>query len=114
MTVNILGAEWEIVFASEADDKKLVASDGYTDSSARLIVVDDMSVHGSDELAKRDMESYKKQVLRHEIIHAFLCESGLDGNGSSAEHWEHNEEMVDWIAIQGLKIYKAWESVGAV
>lgn len=25
-----------------------------------------------------------------------------------------NEEMIDWIALQGVKIYDAWKAVGAV
>lgn len=114
MTLNILGSDWEIVFANEDDDLALKDTDGYTDSSIKRITVDDMSKHDGDLLGKKDMEAYKKQVLRHEIVHAFLCESGLDGNGSSADHWEHCEEIVDWIAIQGPKIYRVWHEVGAV
>ena len=41
----------------------------------------------------------KKEILRHELIHAFLVESGLNRNCG----W-HNEEMVDWLAIQFNKI----------
>ena len=28
--------------------------------------------------------------------------------------WSKNEEMVDWFALQGPKIYKAWQEAGAV
>ena len=36
-----------------------------------------------------------KKVIRHELVHAFLFESGLSVNS-----WADNEEIVDWIAIQ--------------
>ena len=50
-----------------------------------------------------------KQVLRHEIIHAYLYESGLGENSNSPRiPWARNEEIVDWFARQGQKIYKTW------
>ena len=55
-----------------------------------------------------------KTTLRHEIVHAFLGESGLSANSNETDAWARNEEMVDWIAIQGPKIWKAWKEVGAV
>ena len=55
-----------------------------------------------------------KQTLRHEIVHAFLGESGLSNNSNSIDAWARNEEVVDWFAIQGPKIYKAWQEAGAV
>ena len=52
-------------------------------------------------------------MLRHEIVHAFMFESGL------AENWEHKnigqeETVVDWFAIQGLKIYNAWKQADCI
>lgn len=38
--------------------------------------------------------------MRHELIHAFLGESGL----RSDSEWAENEEMVDYFAIQFEKI----------
>ena len=46
------------------------------------------------------LELQEKKNLRHEIVHAFLFESGLAENSE----WAYNEEMVDWIAKQGPKI----------
>jgi hypothetical protein len=28
--------------------------------------------------------------------------------------WAKNEEMVDWFALQGPKIYAAWKEAGAI
>ncbi len=55
-----------------------------------------------------------KATLRHEIVHAFLGESGLSANSNESDAWARNEEMVDWFALQGPKIYKAWQEAGAV
>ena len=106
--VNILGTEYTICFGKESDFPNLKDNDGYTDTSSKEIIIDDMSVHEGDVSAKRNIDAYKNQVLRHEIIHAFLAESGLDGNGHASDHWEFNEEMVDWFAIQSPKIYKVF------
>lgn len=50
-------------------------------------------------------EKIIKHCLRHEVIHGFLFESGLNDNCfNRAESWADNEEMVDWFAIQYSKI----------
>lgn len=110
-SINILGTEWIIIFGNENDFPKLQNSDGYTDSSSKEIVVEDMVKNAEDLMAKKDLKSYRNQVLRHEIVHAFLCESGLDGNGHATEHWEINEEMVDWFAIQSPKIFAIYKEL---
>lgn len=106
--VNILGSEWSVKFGDEKKYPNLVKNDGYTDLSIREIVVDDMEASQGQIGAKSDLESYQKHVVRHEIIHAFLLESGLDSNSNSADSWAVNEEMVDWFAIQTPKIFKVF------
>ena len=58
------------------------------------------------------MVAYQHKVIRHEIVHAFLYESGLDVNSLSGGAWAKNEEMVDWMAIQIPKILKAFQEAG--
>lgn len=106
--VNILGSEWNVKFGNEKEYPNLTNVDGYTDLSIREIVIDDMEASQGQIGAKADLESYQKQVVRNEIIHAFLLESGLDSNSNSADSWAVNEEMVDWFAIQSPKIFKAF------
>lgn len=106
--VNILGSEWSVKFGNEEEYPNLAEMDGYSDFSIREIVVDDMEASQGQIGAKADLESYQKQVVRHEIIHAFLLESGLDSNSNSADSWAVNEEMVDWFAIQSPKIFKVF------
>ena len=109
--VNILGSEWSVKFGNEETYPNLANVDGYTDLSIREIVVDDMKASQRQIGVKADLESYQKQVVRHEIIHAFLLESGLDSNSNSADSWATNEEMVDWFAIQSPKIFKVFSEL---
>lgn len=56
----------------------------------------------------------RQATLRHEIIHAFLAESGLWGSSEPAKAWAMNEEMIDWIALQFPKILKAFKEAKAI
>jgi len=107
MKINILGTEYTIESRKRYKDKRLDGNDAYCDDSVKKIV---LAVQESDPDNKQDMGVVLRKVTRHEIVHAFLCESGL----SCCSEWAENEELVDWIAIQGPKIYKAWQEAGAV
>ena len=104
--INILGSEWTIEKRKREDDPNLDDNDGYTDTSIKLIAVKDIQ---PEKGKKFDLECYIKQVIRHEIIHAFLFESGLDSNCFFSGSWAMNEEMVDWLAIQSPKLFKVFE-----
>lgn len=108
MKVKILGTEYEIVKnAEEKDYPQLKKCDGFTDFSIKKIVVADFD---KDESSIDDLEWYKNKVLRHEIVHAFVHESGLAENCD----WARNEEMTDWIAIQFTKMLEVFIQVGAI
>lgn len=107
--IEILGATWTIVERSESEDSRLSGCDGYCDWTSRLIVVERERSGNLD-----DMERYIRKVKRHEIVHAFLYECGLAESTLPAGAWAQNEEMVDWFAKMGERIYKAWESAGAI
>lgn len=108
-TVNILGTTYTIMEQSERDNKLLEGCDGYCDYTTKEIVVE-REIEGT----LRDMEVYIRKVLRHEIVHAFLLESGLAECSGDTECWAQNETMVDWFARQGPKIYTAWLEAGAL
>ena len=108
MKVNILGAEYEIIKQKKEDNPKLEDASGLCEIYAHKIIIRD---YDHDDLHVFDnIEAYDKQVLRHEIAHAFFAESGLRNNSNYAE----DEELVDWIAIQFPKLLKAFEEVGAL
>lgn len=102
MKVNVLGQDYEILHQTEADNKKLKTCDGLCETYAKKIVINDFEIT-QDTI--ENVDAYKCKNIRHEIIHAFLHESGLDSNTD----WARNEEIVDWIAIQMPKIFKAMQ-----
>ena len=111
MKVSVLGAEYEIVFCRREEDGHLNKADGYTDWTMRKIVVCEVE---SEADSVGDLKAYQRKVLRHEIVHAFFMESGLMENSVGTDCIGMDETICDWIAIQGPKIYAAWESVLAV
>lgn len=102
--VNILGTKYSVICKSVSEDSGLQDADAYTDFSSKEIVLRKENV---GKLG--DYENNQKSSLRHELLHAFLHESGLSHNSSSSfGSWTVNEEMVDWFAIQSPKIYKVF------
>ena len=112
--VTILGADWEVVEGTAEEFPTLGVCDGYTDVSIHRIVVSDMSGASDDPESKVDLKAYQRQVVRHELIHAFLEESGLSSNTAPVASWATSEEIVDWIAIQIPKIVKACSDLRAL
>lgn len=107
--IDILGTDYQVLFRESEDDKKLEQCDGYFDYTENLIVV---GIFKKDDMTVGNLEIYQKKVLRHEIVHAFLYESGLFGNSGGVEHWATSEEMTDWFAIQAPKIFKVFQDAG--
>ena len=97
--INVLGTEYAIVceVLGNAD------TDGSCDYTAKKIVIrsDNFNEVG-------DFEHLQKKQLRHEIIHAFMSESGLQANWQHVQEFGHDETTVDWFAIQSPKIYKVF------
>ena len=106
-TVNILGTKYAIKYAKASDDSNIGNGvDAYCDWTGKKIVLQDPE-EADGNLA--DMDAYWRKTLRHEIIHAFLFESGLAQNSFQTDAWAQNEEMIDWLAFMGPKIINAWE-----
>lgn len=106
LKVNILGTEYTVVMAERHEDPTLDRCDGYCDKTSKKIVV----ANKDPKCDLDDFEAYQRQCLRHEIIHAFLFESGLHGNFS--HETGHDETYVDWIAVQYPKMKKAFVETG--
>ncbi len=108
MKVKILGMEYEIIMnAEEKEYPKLKGLSGYTDVSIKKIVIGKFE---KDDNTIEDLTLYQREVIRHEIIHAFFYESGLDSNCDYAR----NEELIDWIAIQFEKMLRVFIRAGAI
>ena len=116
--VDILGTPWKIAVLKNEEEPAFdrERADGLCSYNERLIKILDTTTSESLKHENQDYHNdYMKEILRHEIVHAFLYESGL-GNCSISPRvaWAKNEEMVDWFANQGQKIYRAWEQCGCL
>lgn len=117
MKVNVLGTEYTIIVKKYSEDEtfKRMGCNGYCGSLMKEIVLCDMGTYPDwENETPEELDAQKKETLRHEIVHAFFNESGLAYSSNQADAWARNEEMVDWFAIQGPKIYKAWQEAGAL
>lgn len=94
-TMDILGTTYTIYESLPEHDELLNKVDGYITPTTKIIM-----------LNKNAAPLYKKHILKHELVHAFLYESGLDD-----QSWGGNEEIVDWMAIQIEKISKVFKSI---
>lgn len=104
-TVNILGTEYKIIF-DVPDEEMPEDADGCMDQSIQTIKIAEFE---SDRNKIQDMDSYRKKVLRHEIVHAFLYESGMWNNSGSTNCWGMDETITNWIAIQSPKLFQAFK-----
>ena len=110
MKANILGTEYEIFFKSEQEDTRISNLWGFTDFHTKEIVIHSDIEKETNESCK-NLADFKNKVLRHEILHAFLYESGLRENSYGSPAWAENEEMIDWFAIQIPKIVKVYKEL---
>lgn len=108
--ISVLGEEYKILFKRREDDEKLDGADGYCEFLSKEIIIDKSIFTGGDEspLVLKKLDLLGLKVIRHELIHAFIYESGL----SSENKWAENEELVDWIALQFPKLKKCFEKIG--
>nr|DAV85810.1 MAG TPA: peptidase [Caudoviricetes sp.] len=97
--VNILGTEYSIEIDDTLEKTEL---DGLCKEYDKRISIRNAGSMLDDD----DSTGVKKirfdEVLRHEIIHAFFYEAGL-------EDYSDNEQLVDWIAKQFPKLEKAFK-----
>lgn len=116
--VDILGTKYCIIVKPYDENSTFSTSDaiGYCNTITKKIFLCDLDTH---PLFEGEGKKYNlgliNVTLRHEIVHAFLYESGLFCNAMRTDGpWPECEEIVDWIALQGEKIYVAWKAAGAV
>ena len=112
MVINILGTEYNFEFMLDEEiakemDGELGQYGGFCDGYLKKIGIAecDQLKDGDDVKAILRAES-----VRHEVVHAFLNESGLRGNCE----WSQNEELVDWIALQFPKMAKVFTELGVL
>lgn len=118
MTVLILGTEYVVEKKAYSEEPEFEERDidGYCDGIAKRIVICDISTRKEFENESANyVKTCENEILRHEIIHAFLNESGLTTNAAQfTGAWPQNEEMVDWIALQFPKILAVYRQLGVI
>ena len=107
-TVNILGTFYRIEITTPDQDVRMADKDGLTDPSTKRILINDFSqVRKEDPADALDNQVwFRDQVLRHEIIHAFLTESGC------VDAFWHTEDMVNWLAYMEPRLHAAFVDAG--
>lgn len=99
----ILGTEYELIRNDET--LKEINADGECRGYSKVIRIRPLNDMLFGDASDEEKEKRYKEVLRHEIVHAFFNECGLDD-------YCNNEELVDWIAIQFPKMLKVFQEIG--
>ena len=102
--VKILGKEWIIHFVRAIENDQSIS--GMTDPTSR-----EMFIKTTNSENVKDFQRETANTIRHEVIHAFLFESGL---GADWEHKAlgHEETVVDWFAVMYPRIRKVFKQLG--
>lgn len=95
-SVNILGAEYRILIDEEMHRTE---RDG-----AKRRYLHEISLRPKSDMLDSEATDYERalrfnEVGRHEILHAFFDESGLEG-------YSEDEQLINWLAVQSPKIFK--------
>ena len=106
MKINILGTEYELRKTTNREDPVLNGKAGYCDEFSKVISLE-QDFNENDQDAIQNFDRYKRKVARHEIVHAFLAESGL-------KDYCEDETITDWIAWQFPKMLDVFTEVNAI
>lgn len=104
MKVNILGTEYTVHEDNELEKLGLDGCCKKYDKEISIRSIENMLEDGDCYESKLERHC---EVMRHEIVHAFFSESGLDD-------FSNNEQLVDWIAMQFPKMEKVFKDVGCL
>ena len=94
--MKILGTEYKLIHDSDLIKSGL---DGECQSYSKTIRIRPKEQMIGDLDSDADKEKRYNEVKRHELVHAFFDECGLDG-------WSNDERLVQWIASQFPKLFE--------
>lgn len=95
--VSVLGVEYVIKMADDLESKEGTELAGLAKLYSKEILLSNSIAENYDGV---ELENYTKNTLRHELIHAFLHESGR-------ADWCFDEDMVEYLAMMIPKMAKA-------
>lgn len=106
MKINVLGTEYSVII-DDTPYLENMNADGVHKEYEKTITIRNLNGFLGQDSTPKEKEARRKEVLRHEIIHAFFSESGLDD-------YNTNEQLVNWLAIQFPKMQKAFEEANCL
>lgn len=106
--IKIMGEKWRITIKEREEDPILSGANGYCRPTSRDIVICDL--RDDDEYG--DPIGMMKHALKHELVHSMMFESGIGFCSHDAECWGTDEEIVDWIAKNSMKLFKLFRRCG--
>lgn len=93
--ISILGTHWEIIEGETLRENE--GCDGQTKIyDKKILIMPESSMLEKDATVFAKSKRWK-EVMRHEIFHAFFCECGLDD-------YCRDEKLVDFLAAQFPKL----------
>ena len=102
--MNINGQDYRVEIAKyEKYYDAFQSRSGWTDFGAKSIVAldaEDYTKYEDTGLGPESANRITERILRHEIMHAFMYESGLD----TETNFARDEILIDFLAIQLPKI----------
>lgn len=116
--ISVLGTDYTIRFVESGENEYMeqMRYGGLCDGDSHEIFI--LLLKTCEEWEKDPEEiidAKQREIIRHELVHAFLNESGLRYNSHTPDGaWAKNEEMVDWFAIQFPKMLKAFQQADAL
>lgn len=105
MRIDVLGVPYTVRTSTEECDRE--GADGLTDRFKKEIVMKrraDM-LGGCDE--QDVLATYYRRCQRHELIHAFFFEAGMERYGM-------DEDLVDLLALKWPQMCEAMRKIGAM
>ena len=105
--VNVLGATYSIKIINGDERESLGENGGICECFSKELILNNK--FDGDPRCVANFNDLKKKVLRHEIVHAYCFESGVD----SSEDID-SELVTDWIAHQSPKMFISFLEAGAL
>lgn len=106
-SVDILGTEYKIKSVYSKDFPKLKTAVGVCENCAEELFISKDGEDRDDYYLKYD--KFQRKVLRHEIIHAFMWQSGFTDISTDEE-----ERITEWISIMAPKMLISFAKSGAL
>lgn len=104
--MNIMGTEYKILKGRDSYLQSIDA-DGVCESYEKLISVRSEDILLDQSSTPEAKTKRYKEVMRHEIIHAFFHECGLDD-------YSNDEVLVNFLAIQFPKLKQLFEDINCL